>query len=353
MFPNFSQNKEKMKNIIKIASISIIAISSFFMGCKKDEETLNKPTVTTTSVTNITKTSAVCLGKVNSDGGAEVTERGIYWSLTENPTDSNNTIVSGTGTGEFSCTLTGLSANTTYYFRAYAKNSEGTSYGDVLNFKTNNDNIIEGDPISDNDGNTYKTVIIGTQTWMKENLKTTKFADESLIGTTSPATLYISNDSIATYQWVYGGTESNEATYGRLYTWEAASNSKGICPTGYHLPSNDDWKKLTDYLENLDSTSVGIAKTIASTSGWASSSIDGTIGDKPIENNSSGFSAIPSGYRDPYGTFVNKGTHAYFWTSVEDGSNDAIAHYLTYDNVNEYEMSFNKKRGFSIRCVKD
>src|SRR4029078_12512714 len=102
--------------------------------------------------------------------------------------------------------------------------------------------------VTDIDGNVYHTVTIGTQVWMVENLKTTKYRNGDLIGTTIPATLDISSESTPKYQWAYKGEESNVATYGRLYTWYAVADSRNVCPTGWHVPSDAEWTTLTTYL---------------------------------------------------------------------------------------------------------
>src|SRR5688500_14669040 len=102
--------------------------------------------------------------------------------------------------------------------------------------------------VTDIEGNVYHTVTIGTQVWMAENLKTTKYRNGDLIGTTIPATLDISSESAPKYQWAYNGEESIVATYGRLYTWYAVTDSRNVCPTGWHVPSDAEWTTLTTYL---------------------------------------------------------------------------------------------------------
>ena len=94
----------------------------------------------------------------------------------------------------------------------------------------------------------YTTVTIGTQVWMAENLKTTKYSNGDSIGTTSPATLDISIESAPKYQWAYDGNESNVTTHGRLYTWYTVTDSRNVCPIGWHLPTDAEWSTLTTYL---------------------------------------------------------------------------------------------------------
>ncbi|MBI5184900.1 MAG: fibrobacter succinogenes major paralogous domain-containing protein [Nitrospinae bacterium] len=106
----------------------------------------------------------------------------------------------------------------------YKKSSSGVGGGTTGGGKT----------VTDVDGNVYNTVTIGTQTWMKENLKVTKYRDGTAIPTT---TADISAETSPAYQWAYNGDESNAAAYGRLYTWHAATDSRGLCPAGWHLPT--------------------------------------------------------------------------------------------------------------------
>jgi uncharacterized protein (TIGR02145 family) len=125
----------------------------------------------------------------------------------------------------------------------------------------------DANAIKDVDGNVYTSVTIGTQVWMVENLKTTKYRNGDLIGTTNPATLDITGETSPKYQWPHDGNESNVATYyGRLYTWWAVTDSRNVCPTGWHVPSYAEWTTLTDYLTNngygYEGTGGDIAKSM-------------------------------------------------------------------------------------------
>jgi uncharacterized protein (TIGR02145 family) len=206
--------------------------------------------------------------------------------------------------------------------------------------------------ITDADGNVYNTVTIGTQVWMKENLKTTRYSNGDLIGTTNPATLDISSESTPKYQWAYAGDEGNVANYGRLYTWYAITDSRKVCPTGWHVPAYAEWYTLIDYLVSNDFGYEGdgydIAKSIAATSGWTLSGAAGSVGNDQTSNNSSSFTAYPSGYRILNGTFNYIGLVCFWWSTPE-----SYSFYLVYDKTYMDRADVEKYYGLSVRCVKD
>ena len=196
--------------------------------------------------------------------------------------------------------------------------------------------------IDSRDNERYNTIKIGAQVWMAENLKTTKYRNGDLIGTTTSATLNISRETSPKYQWAYGGNESDVATYGRLYTWYAITDSRNVCPTGWHIPSDEEWKILTT---NLGEGSAGMKLKEAGTSHW--------LNLNTWANNKSGFTALPSGSRRSNGSFGDKGYYAYWWSSSEFSNASAYYRgvYCGHSNVGR-NYSF-KLSGFSVRCLKD
>jgi uncharacterized protein (TIGR02145 family) len=307
--------------------------------------------LTTTDVSNITQTTATGGGNITDQGGAPVTERGVCWNTSGNPTISDSKTTNGPGTGSFTSSLSGLTAGTRYFVRAYATNSYGTSYGSQLSFNTN------GPTISDVDGNTYTTVVIGTQTWIAENLKTTKYNDNTAITNITSASTWVSTTSGA-YCW-YDNNSSNKATYGALYNWYAVNTGK-LCPTGWHVPTDVEWTTMENYLidngYNYDGTTTGnkIAKSLATASGWTSNTGTGTVGntDYPTKRNVTGFSALPGGVLTSAG-FSFGGGYGYGWSTTEDGSSNAWHRGLLYTSSSLTRYSNLKSSGFSVRCLKD
>ncbi len=318
------------------------------------------PTVTTNSVTNITANSAFCGGNVTAQGTYSVTDRGVCWSTSQNPTIVNNHITCGFGSGSFACNITGLSHNTTYYVRAYATNSAGTSYGTQKSFTTTVAPCGTS-TVTDYDNNTYNTVQIGNQCWMKENLKTTHYAD----GT--PISLGSSTSTSTAYRYYPDNNSLNVSTYGYLYNWKAVmrnsssspanpSGVQGICPNGWHVPSDAEWTRLTDYVSSQSeyvcgSNSSYIAKALASSTGWSSSSNTCAVGNNPSANNATGFSAVPAGGYDGY--YYYFGSYADFWSATQYDSNNAFFRPLFYGSADVNRRNGDKYFELSVRCLRD
>ncbi|HET9571019.1 MAG TPA: fibrobacter succinogenes major paralogous domain-containing protein [Bacteroidales bacterium] len=296
--------------------------------------------LTTAAATAETSTSATLGGNISNDGGAPVTERGVCWSTSINPTISLSTkTVNGSGAGSFTSFLTGLQSGTTYYVRAYATNSVGTTYGDEKSFSTR---LLSG-TLTDIDGNLYHFITIGTQTWMVENLRTTKYRDGTSIPNVTEATQWrvLTTGAYCDYNNAVG----NSTTYGRLYNWYAVSNSPSIAPTGWHVPTDAEWATLTTYLGGMNVAGGKLKE--AGTAHW--------VGSNTGSTNESGFSALPGGCRnrDDW-TFGGIGYEGFWWCISEDSAtSDAWFRHMSYQGNLVFRLYSTKSFGFSVRCVRD
>jgi len=219
------------------------------------------------------------------------------------------------------------------------------------------------DRITDADGNVYNSVTLGTQVWLKENLKTTKYRNGTNIETTNPPTLDISGESSPKYQWAYEGNENLVATYGRLYTWYAVTDSNHVCPKGWHVPSDVEWTILENYLidngYNYDNTTTDnkIAKALASDVGWNFSSNTGAVGnpDYPGKRNATSFTALPAGRRgiENPPVFGYMGSDTRWWTSSQSSPENAWTRHIAYGDSSLIRASRSKLYGLPVRCIKD
>jgi uncharacterized protein (TIGR02145 family) len=195
--------------------------------------------------------------------------------------------------------------------------------------------------LTDIDGNVYQTVKIGDQVWMVENLKTTRYRNGDSIPNVLESTYWIFLNSGAYCN--YNNDTAFVETYGRLYNWYAAIDPRNIAPEGWHVPSNDEWITLINFLEG-DSLAGGKMKE-KGTSHWRSPNTGAT--------NESGFKALPGGTRiDNYG-FGDLGTGCLFWSTSEKSSLSAYHWTLSYNNPISLNASNPKTLGMSVRCVRD
>jgi len=222
--------------------------------------------------------------------------------------------------------------------------------------------------VTDYDGNTYRTVMIGNQWWMARNLETTHYANGSEIPRVESKAVWEALDSEDSAYCYYNNNSSQEVfTYGALYTWAAALNGaessdripsgiQGVCPDGWHVPSDGEWKELESFL-GMDQTEVdttgarGIdlgSKLAISANLWT----DGLLESNPLFG-TSGFMALPGGGRRYDGTFGHLGDNANFWSATERDTVKAWGRhiYSIYTTVHRYSNV--KSDGFSVRCVKD
>ena len=208
----------------------------------------------------------------------------------------------------------------------------------------------------DGNGNNYTIVRIGTQLWMAENLKTTKYNDHSDIPLVTVNKTWSSLVS-PSYCW-YNNDVNYKSSFGALYNWYTVSTGK-LAPLGWHIASNAEWLILNNYLIangfNYDETTTDnkIAKSLASRTGWANSSIEGAIGNNSSKNNSSGFTAMSGGCRSIDGSYYLNGYLGYWWSSTETVSSNVWSTYLDSEKNYLGNTGAQKNNAFSVRCVKD
>ena len=322
---------------LKISFIYTFVLIAFLIfvtaGCSKNNDTTTivgpVPVITTSSVTNITATTATCGGNITSNG-VPVLFCGVCWSASQNPTIINSKTIDSVASGSFISVLNGLLTNTTYYVRAYATNINGTGYGNVATFTTP---LV----VTDIDGNIYHTTTIGTQIWTVENLRTTKYNDGSVIPFVND-NLTWTQLTTAAYCW----PGNDQITYGALYNW-AAVNSGKLAPAGWHVPSRNDWMTLASFLGGFNNAGGHLKET--GTQHWNAPNIGAT--------NDYGFTALPGGYRSIVsGDYINIGNQSCWWSST--GTIDSCLHMTIYNTSAQllYQM-LNKNFGMSVRCIKN
>ena len=333
--------------------------------------------VVTGGVTSITENSAVCGGSVIMDNGSTITARGVCWSTSPHPTIDGDHTVETAGLGGFTSNLTGLSYGTTYYVRAYAVIGGETFYGSEVFFTTLTPFICGTGTVTDYDGNIYNTVQIGDQCWMKENMRTTHYANGTAVSAGGTSGTYST-----TSQFYYN--PGNTTAYGYLYTWGAAkgpaavsANNQGICPTGWHLPSDGEWTEMTQYVSNqsqflCSNNTSYIAKALASTNGWNSATGTCVVGLTPSTNNATDFSALPAGYYDADGgDYKKSGDETIFWSSTPGSSDYAWVRSISNNKsvvtrgtqrIYSYSYDTDASSGinykywhifYSVRCLRD
>jgi uncharacterized protein (TIGR02145 family) len=263
--------------------------------------------------------------------------------------------------GSFVSTLTGLTSNAQYHVRAYANNSVGTAYGNEVTFTTLQPigQPCPGTPtVTDIDGNIYNTVKIGNQCWTQSNLKVSRFRNGDSI-----LTGFSNNDWYNLFYTpaysIYNNDPQNNLIFGKLYNHESVRDSREICPTGWHVPTDTEWNVLVKFLDSDADTSCNncVQSPIAGgalkstsifpiQSGWMSPNTGAT--------NSSGFFGTPGGMRDGHtGTFNDLGNVAFWWTSSTSHAGYP-ARVVLHNGANVNKGgNFHGLYGFSVRCLKD
>jgi uncharacterized protein (TIGR02145 family) len=288
--------------------------------------------------------------------GSGIFERGVCWSTSPSPTIAQNKSIAGAGGFGFTHSFGGLTGGTLYYVRAYARNSSGTVYSNERSFTHATWGRCPGTPsVTDIDGNVYNTVLIGTQCWTQSNLKVSKYRNGVAIPTGLTNTDW-QNATSGAYA-IYDNALVNDTLYGKLYNHYAVADSRGLCPTGWHVPTDSEWNRLVKHLDFNADTSAN-SSTQSNTAGGAlkSTATQPTRGGWNSPNtgatNSSGFTAGPGGLRTLYGDFSSLGRHGDWWSSSLSGPN-AWNRCLDNSYGSVPRVSLNRTYGFSVRCLRD
>jgi len=339
---------KKLKNqLMNLFLMGLIVV--FFTNCKKEDEI---PVLTTVSVADITQNSAKCGGNIISDGGSTIIARGVCWNTSTSPKITDSKTTDGTGTGIFTSNISGLSANTTYYVRAYATNGAGTAYGNEIIFVTTESSSIVSNPGSGVtfDGHNYTSIVLGNgQEWMAENLRTSIYANGDII---INVTVGFQWENLTTGAWCHFENDNQyENSYGKYYNWFAVADSRNVCPSGWHVPTEQDWTTLINYLDpnadsgdNYSNTAGGKMKSTG-TEFWLSPNTGAT--------NLSGFSGNGGGERGGLGTFGNFGNNGSWWSATEFDTQKAWMRGMYWNTAGIQRLNSRKEYGRSVRCVKD
>ena len=299
------------------------------------------PSVSTDSSNTVTETSMQVYGSIDDDGGSDVLMRGFYWGIDHSPEINGEKVMSGSGAGNFTETISGLTAVRNYYVKAFALNGTGESYGDEMRITTAGTDVF----IDPRDGTRYEYLKIGDDVWMTENLM-------YLPDVTYPVDK--SFDLSRYYVYDYSGHSSEDAkntanyeSYGVLYNWTAA---QGACPSGWHLPTDKTWKKLEIYLgmseaeaSNMNARGTDQGLKLKASAGW----IDGN------GNNESGLSALPGGKLESI-EFSELGEGGWWWTRTEHPTNVNNSYIRSLNGTDQvYRLEGSKEDAYSIRCVRN
>ncbi|HPS71855.1 MAG TPA: FISUMP domain-containing protein [Bacteroidales bacterium] len=310
--------------------LHLILLAIFLLqSCDK-----NKITILTKEVKDVNQISAKCTGQVSDN--EKIIEKGFCWDTLSSPTIDHYKLKVESNSTTYSGIIRPLKSLKTYYIRAYAMTESSVFYGNMIQITTLNNTFV--DP---RDGRNYKMITIGTQTWMAENLNTIKYNDGTDIPqVTNPSSWnYIETPA---YCWYENNQELFGETYGPLYNWYSVNTGK-LCPLGWHVPSDSEWSTLVNYCGG-DQIAGNKLKEIKNFH-W---SYPNTGAD-----NESGFTALPGGFRDYNGDFITVNLLGYWWCSSEGGDWCAWYRYMHKDFSNVIRVNENKKRGLSVRCVKD
>ncbi len=350
---------------IKFSFIIVIGFALFFsQGCEKDDEDQKEQEVATTPVAAFTanQTSITVDSSVDFTDQSKNSPTDWSWDFGDGNTSTSQTpshTYDESGTYTVSLTVTNNAGSDTETKTDYITVEESSSGNETGTFTDSRD------------GQIYEWVKIGNQVWMAENLKATHYSDGTPIPHVTGETEW-GNLSETDKAWCYyDNSSSNGDTYGALYTWAAAMNGtsssnsnpsgvQGVCPDGWHLPSDEEWKELE--------MALGMSQSEADDIGWRGTNEGSKLADSAnlwqdgdLENNAefgtSGFTAFPGGIIGGYdGKFDDIGNDGYWWSSTAFFSSIVVLRSLYYYHSDLSRGNVDNKgsvNGYSVRCIRD
>lgn len=347
------------KKLFLLVSLSLIICSCTENQNENNinEDTIEIPSVTTLEITNIRPKKVSGGGYITSNGGGNITARGLCWNTSPHPTVDLTTVFdTGISADGFTSDIYDLTPNTTYYVRAYFTNSAGTGYGNEISFTTTPINLA-GPNLVDIDGNVYETVSNCNQTWTKKNLNVSKYSDGTPIPQVTSMTEW---SNLTTGAWCYYNNDpSNANVYGKLYNWYAvagiydsaslqdSSLRKKLAPQGWHVPADSEWTALGNCFEGLGFGDAGGKMKSIGTTLWQTPNNGAT--------NESGFTGLPGGSRSINGVWNSNFGQKGIWWSISEaqGWMAAWSYSMSYDSESLIRFADRTRFGFSVRCVKD
>lgn len=304
-----------------------------------------------------------------TDPGFGVLERGICWGNNPEPTINGNRSIAGSGGFGFTHHFMGIDPSMTQYVRAYAITSLGVYYSNQRNFVSWPGLRCPGQPtMTDQDGFVYYTVLVGNQCWMQSNLRTTKYRNGNVIATglSDVSWQTATSGAYAVYNLSpFNNPAQNDSAWGKLYNHYAVLDSRGICPTGWRVPSESDWnllmKNLDPQADTTPTTTVRTQSLVAGATlksnrnqplagGWNSPNTGAT--------NLSGFSGLPSGFRSDGGTYNGAGSNAQWWSSARIPASGTLPPKAWYRGVNNNTTRVTQgnpfvTNGMAVRCIRN
>jgi uncharacterized protein (TIGR02145 family) len=300
--------------------------------------------ISSAATSDITTNSAVIKSLVVNSDPKRVTERGVVYGESPNPTVQDEVVKSGSGIGKYTSKLVGLKESTTYYARAYNKVDGEILYGNELKFKTLTPKPkpeVFSNTVVDVEGNSYRAIKFDNgHVWMADNLKTSTYSNGDPIPQIEGNSEW---QNATTGAWSnYSNSSQYNNPYGKLYNWYVVQDSRNVCPKGWRVPTDADWLALFNQLGGANA--AGGKLKLSGTSNWKPPNMDGS--------NSSGFNGLPGGTRNSVGAFSKIGTEGMYWSASSAGSSDAIIKTLSFFHGVAGSGSAPKSSGMSVRCMK-